>query len=104
MYVVLRWWGETEDELPPERFLEVIDELSAADAEHSSVSLKHESEWDLSYGKSGTVIFENVEEREAKPRHMSGVSPSTVVELWTRLAHGDLEWLERQPWKSGYGS
>lgn len=104
MYVVLRWWGKSEHNLPPERFLEVISELGAADAEHSSVSLKHESEWELSYGRSGNVGFENVESKEAKPRHMSTVSPSQVVELWTRLADGDLEWLERQPWKSGYGS
>jgi hypothetical protein len=104
MYMVRRWWGASESALPAERFGEVLAELDSADEEHPDVSLKHESEWALIYGRGRTLIFQNVEERKAKPRHLKDVAVATVIEFWKHLADGDLEWLEGQPWLPGYGS
>ena len=59
-YFVKRWWGETSRELPPAQFGEVIDQLRQADDEHGSAALEHESGWALSYGRHGTLIFEQV--------------------------------------------
>lgn len=101
MYTVRHWWGKEEREVPAERFAEILAELKAADSEHSTTSLKHESEWVLSYCKTGVLVYENVEEGD--PRHMAGVPASVVVELWKRLADGELDALEKQPWKAGYG-
>lgn len=105
MYTVRHWWGKQETQLPPKRFAEIISELKDADDEHPDVSLTHESEWTLSYGRTGVLGFENVETgKKGEERHMKGVSPERVIELWKRLAKGDLEWLEKQPWQAGYGS
>jgi hypothetical protein len=61
-YFVRRWWGADERELPVEQFEEVIEQmLKDGDEEHGSVSLTHESEWNLSYSLGRTLIFENVE-------------------------------------------
>lgn len=48
-------------------------------------------------------MFENVEESDAPPRHMRNVAPERVIELWKRLAEGDLAFLERLAWSAGYG-
>jgi hypothetical protein len=101
MYFVRHWWGEEEKAVPHERFESFLSELASSDREHPDVSLRHDSEWVLSYGKNRTVTFENVEEGE--PRHMTDVPPAAVLELWRHLADGDLQWLEQQPWKEGYG-
>ena len=105
MYTVRHWWGEQEIALPPKRFAKILSELKSADEEHPDVSLTHESEWTLSYGKSGLLVFENAETgKKGEERHMKGVSPKLVLEYWRRLAKGDLAWLELQPWQPGYGS
>lgn len=105
MYTVHHWWGKQESDLPPERFSKILSELKDADDEHPTVSLKHESEWVLSYGRTGVLAFENVETgKKGEERHMKGVSPEVVIKFWKRLAKGDLKWLEQQSWHSGYGS
>jgi hypothetical protein len=71
-----------------------------ADAEHASVSVSHDSEWTLSAHRGGYLVFENLEEGE--PRHMTAISDSRIIALWTSLAEGDLDALEREPWQKGY--
>jgi hypothetical protein len=102
-YVVTRRWGGDDSNLPFERFGEVLAELAEPDDEHPDVALKHESEWALSNFRSGLLVFENVEESDAPPRHMRNVAPERVIELWKRLAEGDLAFLERLAWSAGYG-
>ena len=85
---------------------------SAEDFEHPDVSLKHEMEWCLSAFLSGLLISENVggvpenddPDPEAKPkpaRHMKGVSRQKVLELWLKLAPGNIAAVEAEPWLPG---
>lgn len=78
----------------------LLDELQTADAEHGDVALTHESEWCISVSRSGYVTFENLEQGE--PRHMRGVSRDKILDLWARLARGDIESLETEAWIPGY--
>jgi hypothetical protein len=48
----------------------------------------------------GYVVFENLEEGE--PRHMTAKPANKIIALWTSLAEGDLDALEREPWQDGY--
>lgn len=95
-------WGADEPQPSVERMAEVVSQLDAADEEHVSVSLTHESEWCLAAYPSGLLVWENLE--EAKPRHMTRVPRATVLELWQILARGGLEQIEKQAWRPGYGS
>ena len=92
-----------------ERLREILQELDieTEDFEHPDVSLKHETEWCLSAFLSGLLIWENVDgvpenddpDPEAKPaRHMKGVSRQKVLELWLKLAAGNIAAVEAEPW------
>ena len=98
---MIRWWGESERQLPTNEFRTVLLEQRDADGEHPSVSLEHGSGWALSY-YGGKLIFENVEEDEV-PWRREDVSIDEVAELWARLATGDVEAVRRAgPWLRGY--
>jgi hypothetical protein len=80
------------------------------DFEHPDVSLKHETEWCLSAFLSGLLIWENVGDvsEDADPipegelvRHMKGVSRQKVLELWLKLAAGDIPAVDAEPWLPG---
>lgn len=96
-------WGASEPEPTRDRMREILAELDLDDDEHPDASLSHESGWTLSAFGSGLVIWQNVESRDAKPRHIRGVSRERVLELWLRLANGELPVIEREPWLPGYG-
>lgn len=81
-----------------DRILAELDE--PLDDEHPDVSIEHESGWALSAFQSGAVIWENVED-ESEPRHMTHVPRGRVRELFRRLAAGDLEAVEAEPWSPG---
>ena len=78
----------------------LLDELQTADAEHGDVSITHESEWCITVSRSGVVVFENLERGE--PRHLQQVSRDKILDLWSRLARGEIESLETEPWILGY--
>lgn len=99
MYYVRHWLGKEEREIDFARFEEFLSELLCSDNEHSEVSLRHESEWVISYSRKRTATFENVELEDPASRCMFCVDTDTVLELWRRLAVGDFEWLEQQPWE-----
>ena len=84
-------------------FPTLLDELNERpdDAEHTSVSVIHESEWGLGFGRGGYVSFEHVE-GEGEPRHMHDVSRAKLIEMMETLARGDLEAMEREAWLPGY--
>lgn len=77
-------------------------ELNIEDKEHPDVSLGHESGWSLSAFPSGLIVWENVEEG-GDPRHMKAVPKHKVLELWRRLANGEIEVIDAEPWQHGYG-
>jgi hypothetical protein len=101
-YQVNTRWGGSEPMPSVDRMREVLAELDGDDDdEHPSVSLSHESEWTLSAFPDGLVIWENVEKDVA--RHMLHLSRQKVLELWTKLAEGQIEAIESEPWIQGYG-
>ena len=103
MYMVRRWWGEQTRNLSPDGFENVILEVRSAGEEHLCASLTHESEWALSFYRDGLLVFENVEDTDAPPRHLRDVGIGDTVSYWSLLAVGDLTALERLPWLPGYG-
>lgn len=78
-------------------------ELSEADQEHTDVSLTHESEWSLSAFSSGLLVWENVA-GEGEPQHMLNVPEAKTIELWSLLANGSIEAINKESWLPGYGS
>jgi hypothetical protein len=99
-FVTSRWGGDGPD-VSVEHMRQVLQELDLHDDEHCSVSLTHESGWSLGAFESGLLVWENVEEGE--PRHLPVAGREHVLELWQALARGDLERVEREPWRPGYG-
>lgn len=100
-YLVNTRWGDSESLPSVDRMREVLAELDVDDDEHPSVSLAHDSEWTLSAFPDGLVIWENAELDVAQ--HMLHVSRSKVLELWTKLAEGQIEAVKQEPWLAGYG-
>lgn len=79
---------------------EVLAELDAADIEHPSVAVTHESEWCLGAYPGGLLVWENLEEGE--PRHMNSVPRDRILALWLKLAEGRLDEIESELWLPGY--
>lgn len=98
--------GDSEDDPPLGRLDALIAELDegARDPEHPDVSVTHDdSGWNLSAYPSGAVIWENLDEPEAPPRHMF-VSRERLKALMVALAEGRLGDIEREDWKPGQGT
>jgi hypothetical protein len=100
-YLVNTRWGGSESMPSVDRMRDVLAELDVDDDEHPNVSLAHDSDWTLSAFPDGLVIWENAELDVA--RHMLHVSRSKVLELWMKLAEGQIETIEQEPWLGGYG-
>ena len=82
---------------------ELLSQLDRADGEHTDVSVVHESGWSLSVFASGLVVWENVES-EVPPQHQRDVPRDRALDLWLRLARGDIESIAGEPWRPGYGA
>jgi hypothetical protein len=94
-------FGAMERNPSPERMAAVIDGIDPNNEEHPNVSLTHESEWCIGVFASGLVTFENLEDGE--PMHMRGLGRQQILDLWHKLAHGEIDGLRALPWKPGYG-
>jgi putative hemolysin len=70
------------------------------DTEHGSVAVSHESEWCMAVSRGGYVIFEHLE--RGGERHMRAVPDAKIIELWSRLAQGDIGSIESEAWVPGY--
>src|SRR5262245_49652712 len=107
-------WSSSESNPTIGRLREILRELDieTGDFEHPDVSLKHETEWCLSAFLSGLLVWQNVgdDSEDADPipddelvrymkgvRHMKGVSRQKVLELWLRLAAGDIAAVDAEP-------
>lgn len=95
-------YGNMDGSQSVSAFSESLRELDdrPEDTEHNSVAVTHESEWCISVSRGGNVTFEHLE--GGGERHMCHVTEAKIVELWNRLAEGDVAALEREPWKPGY--
>ena len=49
----------------------------------------------------GLLVWENVEAEESSPRHMTSVPRRKVLDLWLKLAQGDIAAVEAEPWLPG---
>jgi hypothetical protein len=100
--------GSSESMPTQERMREVLDELDSDDEEHFSVAVIHETEWCLGAypGGSGAageiLVWENVESRDNRPRHMNNISRERILKLWIKLSEGRLDEIEQEPWLPGY--
>jgi len=92
-----------DDDPPLSSLPSLLKELDdrAEDTEHGSVAVTHESEWCMSVYRGGYVVFEHLE--NGGERHMRAVPDARIIELWSRLAQGDIASLEAEPWNPGYG-
>jgi hypothetical protein len=96
-------WGAMEINPSVERLRELLQSLDIDDGEHSGVVLKHETEWCLSAFPSGLLVWENVEAADSAPRHMKCVTYEKILNLWIKLAQGDIAAVEAEVWLPGYG-
>jgi hypothetical protein len=83
-------WGACYPNPRVNRLRQLLQSIDITDDEHTDVSLKHETEWCLSAFPSGRLVWENVEDEEDNPRHMVQISRERVLDLWLKLARGDL--------------
>jgi hypothetical protein len=99
---VIHRYGAMDSDPPLSTFPALLHELDERpeDTEHDSVVVSHESEWCLSVSRGGFVTFENLE--TGGERHMRDVPVSKIIDLWSRLAVGDIASIESEPWRLGY--
>ncbi len=104
---------DSEDNPPLERLRDLLAELAIEDEEHPEVGVHHDSGWCIAAYGRGYVTWEIPKVRidEGKKvndgkittgRHMTGVTDEKIIELWTKLARGDIDGIEAEPWKPGY--
>lgn len=95
-------YGEMESDPPISSLPALLRELDdrPEDTEHGSVAVSHESEWCMSVSRGGYVIFEHLE--DGGERHMRDVPDAKIIDLWLRLARGDIASIEAEPWRPGY--
>jgi hypothetical protein len=101
MFSVMHTDGSGDDSPSLERLPELLDELRSATAEHGDVAVVHEdSGWCLSAHCDGRLVLEHL--REGGERHMIPVARERILDLWRRLAVGDIESILQEPWRPGY--
>src|SRR5688572_18750115 len=101
-YHVVTRWGDSVDSPSREKMLEILAELDRPDREHPDTWLTHESGWTLSVYESGLLVWENLED-SVGPRHLLGVPRQKTIELWIKLAEGEIAPIEKEPWRPGAG-
>ncbi|BCJ52413.1 hypothetical protein Asp14428_38880 [Actinoplanes sp. NBRC 14428] len=73
------------------------------DDEHPDVAMTDDrTGWSLSAFQTGRPARENVEDDSIAPRHLAEVSRAETTRLTLLVAAGDLDELERSPWRPGY--
>ena len=100
-FTIAHRMGDMDRNPPLSSFPELLAELDPKDTEHCDVAVTHESGWCISVGVSRTISWENIEAGPL-PRHMVDVPDRKIIELWTKLASGDLAAIESEPWQPGY--
>ena len=101
-YWINHLMGNSDVEFPLSSLEELYSELSQANQEHTDVSLTHESEWCLTAFSSGLLVWENVA-GEGEPQHMLNVPKEKTLELWSLLANGSIDAINKENWLPGYG-
>lgn len=101
MFSFIHTDGSGTDNPPLEDLEALYDELLSADREHGDVYVVHEdSGWSMSAHRDGRLVLEHL--KDGGERHMIPVPKERVIELWRRLAAGDIDGLLTEPWRPGY--
>jgi hypothetical protein len=100
-FFITHVFGDDEDDPPLERLEELYTEKDTGDQEHFGVSVTHETEWCLTLQPNNTLIWENVADGD-HPRHMEDVPKDKVLDLWGKLARGDIAGIDSETWLEGY--
>lgn len=95
--------GGWDPDPPDERVAEVLAELDRPDPHHPSAWLRHESGWLLEAHGDGTLIWWRDDEPDCPFGHLRAVPRERVLELWRRLAVGEVVEIARLPWSPGDG-
>jgi hypothetical protein len=83
---------------------DLYDELQDADEEHFEVTVFND---DLGYYitayESGHVILDKMSDDDPQLRclHIDGVTRDQVIDMWRKLALGDIEKILAMPWRLG---
>ncbi|MGW0933208.1 hypothetical protein [Streptomyces sp. NPDC002644] len=74
------------------------------DDEHPDVSVTDDdSGWTVAAFQGGTLVLENLEHPDPRPRHLPGITRAEALRTLTLLVRGDLPALHRLDWRPGYG-
>jgi hypothetical protein len=90
---------------PPDRLRALVrslDKIVEDEVEHPDISLVHDgSGWSLSLFPGGVVVWENLGAEDSGPRFLRDVPRGKAAELWLKLARGEIEAVEEEPWETG---
>ena len=101
MFSALPSDGSSTENPPIESLEALYDELLGPDCAHGDVAVVHENTgWSISAHRDGRLVFEHL--GKGGERHMIPVPKKRTIQLWIRLAEGDIDGLLAEPWKPGY--
>lgn len=95
-----RLWQRVHEDPPVERLKSLLDELENEDEEPFVDALvTHESGWELAANHAGRLLWRKGDD----VRHMLDVPREKVLDLWAKLAAGEINAVEAEPWIDGIG-
>ncbi len=105
-FQIVDGFGDGIENPSVEQMRRYLDRLDIDDEEHGEVWLTHhQSSWTLSCFPSSKVVFyQESDDHEYKPRHITNVSRDKMLELWQNLADGRFDKIEKESWKPGHSS
>jgi len=81
--------------------IDALERGDYAESDFPEVALVHDSSgWMLNLRPGGILTWENLNAEDRPPAVMRGVSRNRALELWRRLARGEIEALQQEPWES----
>lgn len=103
--------GYTSSEKPISRetLVSLLSELDEdpEDEEHFSVSVQHESGWNLCAQPGGYIMLrklvdeEDEDDESAEFRHMDNTPYDKIIDLLTKVANGVIPSILDEPWNKG---
>ncbi|NEA99758.1 hypothetical protein [Streptomyces sp. SID13726] len=91
--------GESVDEPGAAVIRKILAELQNADGEHLDVSLVHESGWSLSVYPDKNLVWENVDDGQARQREITADTWEGVVVVLWQLSRGEIWKLNSIDWR-----
>jgi hypothetical protein len=98
-YSVLHTYGTLDDDLPKERFRELLDALPTIDAEHGVVSVTHnETGLTVEAMSSGSTYLLNADDSSFPVRRSDDLDIEERLRRLLLAADGELDLLLQRPW------